>query len=64
MRLHCTDGIFFVEATDPEGISARMALPGDGLDIAKDPGAMARIWREQLGKLGATEFRADSVILV
>jgi len=63
MRLHCTDGIFFVEATDPEGISARMALPGDGLDIAKDPGAMARIWREQLGKLGATEFRADSVIL-
>ena len=37
-----------------------MALPGTA-SIAKDPGAMARTG-EQLGK-GATEFRADSVIL-
>lgn len=63
MRLCQHGSDFHLDARDPEGIICEVKLPRAALKTAKDPAAMTRVWTEQLGKLGATEFKADPIVL-
>ncbi|HPA16519.1 MAG TPA: U32 family peptidase [Verrucomicrobiae bacterium] len=53
----------YLEARDPEGIRCAVEMPAADLSRPKDPVAMAGVWRQQLGKLGGTEFGAREIVL-
>ncbi len=61
LALRCEGDRWFLEARDPECIGASLELPAAELGVAKDASAMAGLWRQQLGKLGGTEFRAGAI---
>lgn len=52
-----------LEARDPEGVCATIALPEGDMEAARNAAPMAGVWRQQLGKLGGTEFRPGVIDL-